>query len=370
METELRSRRCKSPKTHVVGLSVALSFAVAGCGGLNVANLPLPKPNPGAGGYVITASFDSVLNLPKDARVKVGGNNVGTVTSIKAVNYEAEVRMQIARGVVLPAGTTAELRQPTPLGDVFIALEAPLEPIAGQPLADGSHLDRASTKAGATVEELLTQASMLINGGALTQAVSLLNDVSSMVAGKDQTLVNVVNHLTTMIHVLNNRTASLDGTLNQTTTLLTTLNENKKQLGQVADSLPDLVSVLATNNQNLGNAVRATSNVTDALGDYARTSTGATNALLASVDRTMSAITSWGDKLGATADQIHQLEANARTTTEGTGIGAEVIVANLTVGALYDTGSRVPSQRDVDSLVISMAYTLQKAYARFAGSNR
>ncbi|MCE5289186.1 MAG: MCE family protein [Nocardiaceae bacterium] len=353
----------------ITSLVAVTSVTVTGCG-LSVSDLPLPKPGATTTGYTVNASFENALNLPTDAKVKSGGADIGTVTKITVRNYEATVQMEIHDDVKLPEGTTAELRQATPLGDVFISLTPPPADQAGPPIKDGGTLDKAHTKAAATVEELLSQASILINGGALTRAVDVLNQISSAVAGKDQTLVDTLNRLTSMITTINGRTESLDGTLNQTTELMNTLNNNKKKLGDVADSLPGTISVLAQNNQNLGNAVRSTAQVTDALGDFAGTSTDAMNTLLLSTDKIMTAIDGWDQHLAGLSDKIHALEPRIRVNTESSAVGMDLVLGALSIGVLYDTGSRLPTLGDLNLMVISMTYMLQKAYAKFAGSNR
>ena len=78
----------------------------------------------GSGGYKLTAVFANALNLPMKAKVKLAGADVGQVESMVARNYTAVTTLRISDGVQLPRGSTAELRTATPLGDVFVALQA------------------------------------------------------------------------------------------------------------------------------------------------------------------------------------------------------------------------------------------------------
>lgn len=350
-------------------LIAATSTTIASCG-LGVEDLALPKPDPSEGGYTVTANFDTALNLPTDAKVKSGGNDIGVVRNISTQNFEAQVEMQIREDVEIPEGTVAELRQATPLGDVFISLNPPALGEAGPPIKDGGKLEREYTKAGTTVEQLLSQASLLINGGALTRAVEILNEVSSAVAGKDETLVNVVNRLTSMITTLNGRTEALDSTLNETTEFMNTLGNRKEELGRVADSFPGVISVAAENNQNLGDAVRSTTRMTDALGDFSNTSTEDLNTLLLSVDRLMESIDYWDTRLGGLMTTINRLEPLLDNSTESTAFSFELVLWGLSIGALYDSGSRLPDGQDLNLLVISMSYMLQKLYVRINGGQR
>ena len=90
-----------------------------------LASLPLPAPGIGTGGYTLTAVFANALNLPASAKVKLAGADIGRT--------RIDGRAQLHRGHhaahhgrrPLPAGSTAELRSATPLGDVFVALKPP-----------------------------------------------------------------------------------------------------------------------------------------------------------------------------------------------------------------------------------------------------
>ena len=46
---------------------------VSSCATEGLASLPLPAPGVGSGGYAVTAVFANALNLPANAKVKLGG---------------------------------------------------------------------------------------------------------------------------------------------------------------------------------------------------------------------------------------------------------------------------------------------------------
>ena len=84
----------------------------------------------------------------------------------------------------------------------------------------------------------------------------------------------------------------------------------------------------------------------------------------------MTAIDFWDGHLPAVADRLHTLEGNLRINTESSAVGTDLILAGLTIGVLTDSGSRLPTLGDLNLMVISMTYMLNKVYARFAGTNR
>ncbi|WP_155942107.1 MlaD family protein, partial [Mycobacteroides sp. CBMA 326] len=113
-----------------------IAATVAACDPPTLASLDLPAPGIGSDAYGLTARFVNALNLPDRAKVRVAGADVGEVESIEAQDYVAVVKLRIRRGVRLLAGSTAQLRSATPLGDVFVALEPPKHPSTTL-LADG-----------------------------------------------------------------------------------------------------------------------------------------------------------------------------------------------------------------------------------------
>src|SRR5205823_2324803 len=111
-------------------------------------------------------------------KVKVGGSDVGVVSKIQTKDFKAIVDLKISKDIELPVGSTAELRQATPLGDVFIAVtKAKAEPGAPM-LHDGSTIEK--TSAGATVEELLVSVSLLFNGGGVAALTKLTSEMDSI----------------------------------------------------------------------------------------------------------------------------------------------------------------------------------------------
>jgi virulence factor Mce-like protein len=161
-----------TPKSRVVGARGKAAIAIgtaailsSGCATNGLASLPLPAPGVGSGGYTLTAVFASALNLPMNAKVKLAGANVGAVESMVARNYTAVTTLRVADGVLLPKGSTAELRTATPLGDVFVSLRPPADAAPNAPmLRDGDTIGLESTAAASTVESVLSSAAVLVNG--------------------------------------------------------------------------------------------------------------------------------------------------------------------------------------------------------------
>ncbi|MEV6217443.1 MCE family protein [Nocardia sp. NPDC051833] len=215
--------------------------------------------------------FDNALNLPNQAKVKIGGSDVGVVSAVAAKNFQAAVEMQISTSVVLPVGTTAELRQATPLGDVFIALSAPrASRLDAALLRDGDTIGRESTAAGATAEELLISVSMLFNGGGVASLSRLGSELGAILGGRGGDLAHLLTEMTGVIGDLNNNSARIDAVLAEFNTVASTIENRSRELGQVADSLPQAIGAIAENNRAIGDLLSTLSTATAPLGDYSK----------------------------------------------------------------------------------------------------
>ena len=137
-----RRRDARRGVPAILTLIVAATVGLCGCSampGLTVEQLPLPAPGGIGDGKTLIAHFDNALNLPTRAKVKLNGTDVGEVSDIAVRDYTAIVQMKVAGDAQIPAGTGAQLRQATPLGDVFVALMPPAN-ASGPSVADGTVL--------------------------------------------------------------------------------------------------------------------------------------------------------------------------------------------------------------------------------------
>src|SRR5690606_975431 len=269
---EMTNRMSNKGRRALVALAaVAAVTTTAGCG-LTVEDLPLPKPGQSGDTYTLHAVFDNALNLPDQAKVKIGGSDVGVVTDIRTKNFQAVVDLTIDSDIELPEGSTAELRQATPLGDVFVAVSKPVAEPGTPMLKDGDTLSLEQTSAGATVEQLLISVSLLFNGGGVAALSKIGSELDSIVGGRGDQLAHLLTELTGVVGSLNENSARVDATLEQFHTLADTLEARRAELGEVADTLPQMIGAIAENNQAIGELLTKLSTASAAIGDYSVTS--------------------------------------------------------------------------------------------------
>lgn len=364
-------------RTACAGLVAGSVALTAGCG-VTVEDLPLPKPGVSGDTYTVHAIFENALNLPEQAKVKVGGSDVGQVGAISTSNYTAEVEMHIRSDIALPTTSTAELRQATPLGDVFVALTIPPKTDGQQIIPDGGTIGLEQTSAGATVEELLASLSMLLNGGGLNELAVIANELDSIVSGHAPETQHLLVEMTGVIESLNRNTTQIDSTLDGLNATLATLNLNRAQLGAVADSLPAMIGTISENTAAIGDTMAKFSVTSAALEDFSRTTGDDLNNLVHNTDVLMTSLSQMGDNLGQTLDALHQLSPRVNASFQGETLAVAATVSYLSIGALSDpsgsrwplsdqTGTQWPHPYDVNAFIGSLIDVLNRVYARITG---
>ncbi|MGW4246555.1 MCE family protein [Nocardia sp. NPDC004722] len=358
-------------RTTALGGLLTATTLLGTCGcAVTVDTLPMPKPGLGAPGYTVHAAFADALNLPDHAHVKIGGTDIGVVTKIKTTNFLADVQMLIRQDIQLPKGTTVELRQGTPLGDMFVAMTLPTAQDAGEPLRDGDTIGVEHTAAGASVEQLMMSISLLLNGGGINQAAKITGQMDSMFAGRAPELSHLITEMTAAIGALNARTGDIDQVLGGMNSLSGELARRKAELGQAADTFPALLGLLTENNQQIVDLLAKVATTTDALGDFATTTGGDFVGLFNSIQALMSGFAQ-ADQLTGALDGLHQIYPSLMASLRGPALAVAATVSYLSVGALTDpSGSRWPELGDAGQFIGSLAQVLEKVFGRLTSPPR
>ncbi|GAB4589226.1 MCE family protein [Nocardia sp. IFM 10818] len=345
-------------------LTAAALTGASGCA-VTVSNVPMPEPGIGGPGYTIHVAFRDALNLPDRAHVKIGGTDIGVVTDISTTNFIADVEMLIREDIRLPQGTTAELRQGTPLGDMFVAMTLPSTAEAGEPLRDGDTIGTDRTSAGASVEQLMMSISLLLNGGGINQAARITTEMNSMFAGKAPQLRHLITEMTSVITALNQRTGDIDSVLGGLDVLAGELARRKAELGTAADTFPQLIGLFTENNQQIVDLLTKVSTTMSALGDFSDTTGTEFVSLFTSIQALMSGFSQMGGNLAGTLDGLHNLYPSLMASFDGPALAVAATVSYLSIGALTDpSGSRWPELGDAGLFIGSLTQVLEKVFGR------
>jgi len=325
----------------VVGCTGAAVLVTSACS-VGLEELPLPEPGVGGESYSLHATFENALNLPTKAKVKLSGADVGEVESMAVRDYTAVVTMRIAVGVVVEAGTTAELRSATPLGDVFVALQPPAEAATAAPLGDGDTIPLSSTSAAATIEELLSTASVLVNGGALRNFTKIVNGLGEAVGGRGDNLASLVNESTRLVGLIGQRTAEIEDSLVRTDQLIATIADRFAQVDRISRQIQRFPAVQDTD----------------------------TRSMVADINRIAAELNAAATHPEAELSAVNRLLAPIMKITSSTAANTDADLEQLIIGAVPvpghagDPGSRLPDETDWQAFVGTLTYTLMRLQGR------
>jgi phospholipid/cholesterol/gamma-HCH transport system substrate-binding protein len=151
-------------------LLAAVAISLTAACSLDPTRLPVPGAYSPDHAYRIKIQFSSVLNLPARAKVDSGGVQIGVLDHVQLDGNTAVAYVDISGDSRLPGNTRAELRQATPLGDIYIALLPPEDragDLSGARLRDGDTIPLRNTAPADNVEDVLRSVSNLVAGGAI-----------------------------------------------------------------------------------------------------------------------------------------------------------------------------------------------------------
>ncbi len=170
--------------------AATIAVSATACG-FQPADIPVPGTGVGGPTYRLRIEFADVLNLPQGAKVIADGVRIGQLTGVTLVDpVPATATTPARRGYViadiairtsvrLPAGTTAQLRQATPLGDVHIALTEPAAPAATE-IAPEATIPLADTRQPLPIEDILAQLATFVGSGAVNDVQNIVHKVNGI----------------------------------------------------------------------------------------------------------------------------------------------------------------------------------------------
>ena len=207
----VRSERVHRRAAVAVAGALVAALVGTGCG---LSFQALPKPGGVSGpSYNLTAVFGNVLNLPIQARVLVGADQVGDVSSISTSHFKADLTLTIRSAIRIPQGTTAQILFVDPLGDEFIQLYPPSGRPHGPYLTNGSVVPERDTSSAPSIADTLAALGALLNGGGLNQLETIVTNLNEALGGHQQQIRRIIDDLSFTVTALNANKSSVDNAL-------------------------------------------------------------------------------------------------------------------------------------------------------------
>lgn len=367
-----RSRHAGWKRVVLAGLT-ASTLVTSGCS-IGLESLPLPEPGVGGASYPVHATFANALNLPTKAKVKLSGADVGEVAAMRVEEYAAVVTMRIAEDVVIPAGTTAELRSATPLGDVFVSLQPPEDlAAAGGALRAGDSIPLSATAAAATIEELLSTASILVNGGALRNFTKIVNGLGEAVGGRGDRLGELVNESTRLVSMISERSTEIEESLSRTDQLIATLTEQRSTIDDVLQAAKPALDVVAADTAQVLDLVTQVDRISRQMQRFPSVQGTDTRSMVADINRVAAELNAAATHPDASLAAVNRLLAPIMKITSSTSANVDADLEQLVIGAIPspghsgDPGSRIPDESDWQAFVGTLTHTLMRLQNRLDG---
>lgn len=219
---------------------VALLGSTTACGP-TLGDLPLPGTGVSGDTVTLTMDFDNALNLAKGATVKVDGVNGGRVIKVVADDFHAKTTVKIQKSAGMKEGATARLRYTTPLGELYIDVT---NPPTGAPIKSGDTLTLQDTSTAPTVEDALSQASLLINGGGLGQLQTVTTELNKALGGKEGTWRDLLAQTSNFMTQVNATSHDIDRALNALNSTSQTLHAREATINRALTEITPAANTL------------------------------------------------------------------------------------------------------------------------------
>ncbi|GAA5054585.1 MlaD family protein [Nocardia callitridis] len=354
-------------------LAVLVTVPLAACS-TELDQLPLPAPGLGDDTYTVTASFSNALNLPTKATVKLNGANVGQVESMTARDYLAVVTLRIEARVQLPVGTTAELRSATPMGDVFVAVTPPAAPDPGAGmLHEGSTIGLESTSAAATIEEVLSRAALLVNGGTFRNLTTMVNGLGEQLDGRGDRLADMIAQTRQLLTGLNERSGRIRSALAAANDLTATVAAQRSAIADAVAAAGPALGAIADNTDTIVGLVGNLDRITGQLARFPSVQGTNDHSLAASINLLGKDLDAAAQNPDADLSQLNSILATILKVTDSSSAHVNVDIAQLALGAAPDPnfpgdpGAKMPDATDWANFVGSLQYNLNRLNERLNG---
>lgn len=244
-------RRAGTALGPVVALALALGLGLSGCG-KGLEDVPLPSLVSGPT-HEMTAVFDSALNLPDQAPVKLEGATVGQVARVEVHDYRAHVVMDVMDGTVLREGTRAQIRLTSPMGTAFVELSDG----DGEALPAGSVIAVADTTTAPDVADLLSALSVVVTGGSFGDVKTIIDELNTILGGRTGRIRDLMDRTAQVMADLSARTDDFDRTLRGLDRLGRSLAADSPFLLRAVEDLSPTVRALESQRGDLVRLLKA-----------------------------------------------------------------------------------------------------------------
>lgn len=291
---------------RLVARTAAAAAAVTLLAGCSFSPYDLPLPggaDVGSDPYEVTVEFRDVLDLVPHSAVRVDDVAVGRVTGVELDGWNARVTLLINSDVTLPDNAEATIRQTNLLGEKFVSLAAPDEGGTGR-LSDGDVIGLDRSGRNPEVEEVLSAASLLFNGGALEKTNTIVKELNLALGDKDAEVRDLIAVTTDFIGQLDANSAEILTALEKVDRLARETNAQRDAITGALDELPQALEVLESQRSDIVGLLQALDRLGDTATQVVRDSKADTVASLQHLEPILANLVEAGDSVAQASELL------------------------------------------------------------------
>ncbi|TWG94923.1 phospholipid/cholesterol/gamma-HCH transport system substrate-binding protein [Nocardioides sp. J9] len=239
-----------------VGMALlGAAFALSSCRFDGIDSLQLPGgKGTGDDAMVVVAEIPDVGTLTTNAQVKVDDIAVGTVTKVEVRDWHAELTMSIEPDVELPANAIARIGLNSLLGSAFVELAEPAR--AEGRLGDGDRIPLERGFANASTEQVMSSASLALNGGGLEQVATITSELNRVVGGSDRAIADLLPRLDSFLTALDDQTGDILSSVRSLSKVSKRFADSRSVITQALDEAGPALEVLSKHRPALIKALK------------------------------------------------------------------------------------------------------------------
>ncbi|MET3960196.1 phospholipid/cholesterol/gamma-HCH transport system substrate-binding protein [Marmoricola sp. OAE513] len=305
-----------SARTKWVGALVAgvLGVGVLTACGPTMRDIPLPGSGVSGDTITVTVQFDEALNLAQGASVKVNGVDSGKVQSVKAKNFKAVATLKVRKAAKMRTDATARLRYTTPLGELFVDVS---NPARGPLLQDGDAVAKKNASTAPTVEDALSSASLLINGGGLNQLQTVTEELNAAVGGREGKVRALLDNADTFLTEANATTGDIDAALRALAGVSKVLNDNRSTIDAAMKDIRPAARVLRENTPDFTRLLAKLAEFADTANDVVGKTRGQILQMVREVGPVLDELLAVKEDLGPSFDDLVNLSKLFKAAVPG-----------------------------------------------------
>ncbi|HJR89506.1 MAG TPA: MCE family protein [Aeromicrobium sp.] len=237
---------------RTVALAGAAAVVLSGCN-FTPYSLPLPGgADLGDNPYTVKAEFRDAMDIVPQAGVRSSDITVGKITDVqlKPGSWTALVTMEINGDTRLPDNTEATIRQTSLLGEKFVSLDAPTKGAYGQ-LSDGDVIGLDRSGRNPELEEVLSAAALLFNGGGLDKINTITRELNNLMDGRESNIRDLIKNSTEFTQTLDQNKNAIITALERINRLAVATNAQEDEIDRALRDIPPALEVLDDQREDL-----------------------------------------------------------------------------------------------------------------------